>query len=527
MTIAQVIDINDQKNSMNAIKASEERFRMIMEQSPVPIIIFNLDGTILRVNNAWYKLWDVKEDVTILKEYNIFHDRQAKDIGFTDAFINAVHGNSAAIPETIITPQSSKLPGRERLLHTKIYPLKDEQNSVKSIVMIHEDITDRKKTELALIESEERYRGLYENASVGIFSATIDFEFIMANPAMTKILGYKNFESMRNNIAQNKFFCKAEDWDYIKKVLRATGEIRGYETKLFRKDKSELVALLNAKALKNKFRQINYFEGIIEDISERKEAEKAIILAKEEAEKSNQLKSEFLAQMSHEIRTPINTVLSFSGLIADELDDIMPEDLKPSFGIISHAGKRIIRTIDLILNMAEIQTGTYKPLMKEINLYDDILYNIYLEYLSQAKEKELSLRINNNTENSTIIGDEYTVGQIFDNLINNAIKYTHRGKIDIVVGRKKDKKLYIDIKDTGIGISQDYLPNLFEAFSQEDQGYTRRFEGNGLGLAVVKKYCELNEAEVFVKSKKGTGSTFRVEFEPVDIIKKIFSFKDN
>lgn len=519
-TIAQVIDITDTKNSMNAISASEERFRMIMEQSPVSMQIFNVDGSLLRVNKAWYDLWDMKEDEAMIDGYNLLKDKQAGKNGLKEAFINSTLGHSINIPELHYIPSQSDLPGRERLLHSKIYPLKDYESRVKFVVMINEDITDRKKTEVALIASEERYRSLYENASVGIFSSTLDCEFLLANPAMIKMLGFDSFEDLKVFNNNSRCFVDEKDMLLLRRTLIAVGEIHGMETKLRMKNGDQIVALLNAKAIINRKRQTEYFEGIVEDITDRIEAEKAIIAAKEEAEKSDKLKSEFLAQVSHEIRTPVNTILSFSGLISDELDDIIPEDLRPSFGIMSNAGRRIIRTIDLILNMSEIQTGTYQPLAKEIHLFNDVLYDLYLEYLSAAKEKELSLTIHNNVDSSLIIGDEYTVSQIFNNIINNALKYTHRGKVEINLGRNIDKQLFIEISDTGIGIAKDYLPDIFEPFSQEDQGYTRRFEGNGLGLALVKKYCELNHAQVFVDSVKGKGSTFRIVFEKVEVLRK-------
>ncbi|MBU1100830.1 MAG: PAS domain S-box protein [Bacteroidetes bacterium] len=519
-TIAQVIDITDTKNSMAAISASEERFRMIMEQSPVSMQIFNVDGSLLRVNKAWYDLWDMKESEAIIEGYDLLNDKQAASNGLKDAFLKACNGHSIDIPEMHYIPANSNLPGRERLLHCKIYPLKDERKKVKFVVMINEDITDRKKTEVALIASEEKYRSLYENANVGIFSSTLDCEFLLANPAMVKMLGFDSFEDLKMFNNELKCFIDEEHMKLIRKTLLAKGEIHGMETKLKMKSGKKIVVLLNAKAINNKRRQIEYFEGIVEDISERIEAEKAIIAAKEEAEKSDRLKSEFLAQVSHEIRTPVNTILSFSGLISEELDDIMPEDLRPSFGIMSNAGRRIIRTIDLILNMSEVQTGTYEPLMKEIHLFDDVLYDLYLEYLSAAKEKELSLIIHNHVNSSLVIGDEYTVSQIFNNLINNAIKYTHRGRVEINLGRDSEKQLFIEISDTGIGIAKNYMPNIFEPFSQEDQGYTRRFEGNGLGLALVKKYCELNHAQIFVESVKGKGSTFRIVFEKIEILRK-------
>lgn len=234
--------------------------------------------------------------------------------------------------------------------------------------------------------------------------------------------------------------------------------------------------------------------------------------AKEKAEQADKIKSEFLAQMSHEIRSPVNVVLSFSNLIRSEIEDKIDEDLREGFKSISNAGKRIIRTVDLLLNMSEIQTRTYEFIPEKLSLVEDILYSILPEYQLSAKEKSLQLKLENNALKGNIIGDNYTLEQIFANLIDNAIKYTITGSICIKVFNDEDEALVCEISDTGIGIGEEFMDKIFNPFTQEEQGYTRKFEGNGLGLALVKKYCELNGIDISVKSIKGEGTTFILKF---------------
>ena len=248
------------------------------------------------------------------------------------------------------------------------------------------------------------------------------------------------------------------------------------------------------------------------DIIKRKEIEKELKETVNKVEKSEKIKSDFLAQVSHEIRTPINTILSFSSLIKDELAQHADEELKYSFSGIQSAGNRLIRTIDLILNMADVQAGTHDYIPKEIDVCGDIIKNLAAEYKGQIKEKNLKLEIIDKSENTKIVADSYSVNQIFANLIDNAIKYTSEGSITIVCDRNSNNAMIVSVIDTGLGIAQDYIPKLFEEFSQEDRGYTRKYEGNGLGLALVKKYCELNKAEIIVESEKGIGSKFTVKF---------------
>jgi len=249
------------------------------------------------------------------------------------------------------------------------------------------------------------------------------------------------------------------------------------------------------------------------DLIRRIETESDLKKAKEEAEKLDKLKTEFLAQMSHEIRTPMNSILSSSSFIRDELSDEKSDDLQRLFEIIQTSGYRMTRTIDLILNMAELQTDSYNATYRELDLFDSIIKNIATEYEKPAAEKNINLKIRNDADNPIILGDEYTLTQIFDNLINNAIKYTEKGSIDVTVYRNSGKTIYAKVSDTGIGISDEYLDLIFKPFSQEETGYTRKFEGNGLGLALVKKYCEINNVEIMLKSKKGLGTDITLIFK--------------
>lgn len=261
----------------------------------------------------------------------------------------------------------------------------------------------------------------------------------------------------------------------------------------------------------NELKELN--ESLKNDIVKRKKIEQELKNAVEKVEKSEKIKSAFLAQMSHEIRTPINTILSFSSLIKEELSQHVSEELQYGFTGIESAGKRLIRTIDLILNMSDLQLGTHEYIPKEVDICNDIIANLLNEYKVIAKNKNIKLELINRTQNSKVTIDTYSVNQIFANLIDNALKYTEEGCIQIVCERNSENELVISVLDTGVGISQEYLPRIFDEFSQEDMGYTRKFEGNGLGLALVKRYCELNNAKITVESTKGKGSKFCIKFK--------------
>jgi PAS domain S-box-containing protein len=275
-----------------------------------------------------------------------------------------------------------------------------------------------------------------------------------------------------------------------------------------------ILVILKKEDIKN----IEFTKSVLEIFASRCSAEierlnyvKEIVASKEEAEKSNKLKSDFLAQMSHEIRTPVNTILSFSSLLKENLEHKLDDDLKESFKIIENGGRRLIRTIDLILNVSQIQSGNLNLTPTELNLVK-VINDLISEFTQEASKKNLELNFNSEYNELPITADSYTVTQIFANLIHNAIKYTHAGHITISL-YKNNEEIIVSIKDTGIGMNEQYMTQLFDPFSQEETGYTRKFEGTGLGLTLVKKYCELNNAEIKVESKKNEGSTFYITFK--------------
>lgn len=249
--------------------------------------------------------------------------------------------------------------------------------------------------------------------------------------------------------------------------------------------------------------------GIIKELQSKSDE---LIIAKRNAEKADSLKSEFLAQMSHEIRTPINTILSFSYLIKEDIKENRLENIDGYFASIERGSERVIRTIDLILNLSEFQSGTYEPKIEKIDLQKDIFAGLYSEFFVKAQKQKLQLVLKSDSnKNYYVNADLYTTTQMFANLIDNAIKYTLEGEVKICLS-ENDKKVIVDIIDSGIGMSKEFQENLFEPFTQEESGYTRKFEGTGLGLALVKKYCEVNEAQISVESIKGKGTIFSVSF---------------
>lgn len=384
-------------------------------------------------------------------------------------------------------------------------------NSRPAILVVVHDITDEKKITLALEERENFLKSVVDNIPVMIMvKSIVNDVFISINKAGEKLLGRK-----KDNIIgkrAHEIFKKVDEERFEKERLAiTTGEIVEIQEEKFTSCIGERILFTMIIPIFIDKNKPNYLMYLSQDITERLQFIENLKEAKEKAEKSERLKTEFLAQVSHEIRTPINALLSFAGLLQMDLGDNLSDDLSDIFDHMDNAGRRLIRTVDLIINMSEMQIGSYQPIFKKVDIYSDVIAKIFPEFSYAAKNKNLEM--NCIIKEPKIIKelDEYTVTQIFNNLIDNAIKYTEKGSIAVILS-KSGTKVIVEIKDTGIGISENFLIDIFEPFTQEEQGYTRKFEGNGLGLALVKKYCELNNAEIEIESEKGVGSTFRIIF---------------
>ncbi|MGE5810732.1 MAG: ATP-binding protein, partial [Ignavibacteria bacterium] len=283
------------------------------------------------------------------------------------------------------------------------------------------------------------------------------------------------------------------------------------EKRFLRKDNEIIYAIVKSVLVRDDEGKPLHFIDQIIDISGRKQVEKELLVAKEKAEESDRLKTAFLAQMSHEIRTPLNIILNATPLLADETA-IRNKEKELLLEAVNSSGKRLLRTIDLILNMSSVQAGNYKPNFEIIQL-DKILGELVRDFHPLSIEKNIALGFVNDLKNPEIRADKYTLIQIFQNLIGNAVKYTRKGSVTVKIFKNKDEKICVDIKDTGIGMSKEYQANLFSPFSQENVGYKREFEGNGLGLALVKKYVDINNSEIKVSSEKDKGSVFTIIFQ--------------
>ncbi len=247
----------------------------------------------------------------------------------------------------------------------------------------------------------------------------------------------------------------------------------------------------------------------IHDISQQKEFQSELIHAKNRAEEMNRLKGRFLANMSHEIRTPLNGILGMSHVIQRDAQD---ESVRNYAVLLEQSGQRLLRTINQVLDLSRIESRQMEmnPVRLELN---ELCQRICDSVEPSAREKGLDLTWHPHPEPLYISGDRYLIESILLNLLDNAIKFTDKGRISVVTryrvvdGRSNAA---VEVQDTGIGIRDDYLTQLFEPFSQESTGQARSYEGTGLGLSIAREYALMMKGDIEVTSKKAKGSTFRL-----------------
>jgi len=369
-----------------------------------------------------------------------------------------------------------------------------------------QDITDRKQTREALIESENKYRRIFNNILDVYYETSLEGIILDVSPSigiMSKgqyhpedVIGRSMYDFYSDHLVR----------EAIVEALEKDGSVNDFEITLISRDGTLIPCSVSAKIMFDAYGNPEKITGSLRDITERKKVEEELIRAKDKAEESDRLKTAFLHNISHEIRTPMNAIVGFATLLSEPDGDVQSRQSYTE--VIMQSSDHLLSIITDIVDISNIEANLVKAVENDVNV-NTILKRVFNQYCLQAARMniELSFLPDLSDSDAIILTDSTKLTQILSNLINNAFKFTSVGSIRFGYLVKNDF-LEFYVTDTGIGIPEEHYSLIFDRFYQVENSKSRMFEGTGLGLAISKAYVELIGGTIWLSSEVGNGSSF-------------------
>jgi PAS domain S-box-containing protein len=507
-----LIDVTERKQAENAQRESEDRLRAIIDNSPSPMYLKDLDSRILLINKAYEHQYGVTQDTAFGAQGHEWLGREKfEKLRSLDQAIIASGQSSVSETEEqtdsgeIVTTQSIK------------FPVRDNAGQIVAIGGIASDVTERRWTEKSLAQKSALLQTTLDHIVEGITVFDADLKLIAFNQVFIDLYKFPpgfirlglSYEKMARYMAESGHYGAGDVEEQVRS--RVSRMLSGGPRRFERTGEDGVTVELWRTPLPGGGAVNTYT-----DVSERKRAAEALQRAKLEAEaaaerahEANAAKSKFLAVMSHEIRTPMNGVLGMADLL---IQTALTEQQHDFVETIRESGGALLGLLNDILDLSKIEAGRVE--LEEVNFsITEMLAATNALWTHPAREKGLAFSIHNNlTDIDVVRSDHNRIRQILNNLIGNAIKFTSDGKIEVhVSAQHRDEEgieLRFEISDTGIGVSEEAKENLFQPFTQADSSTTRQYGGTGLGLTISKNLAELLGGEIGLESVQGKGSVF-------------------
>jgi two-component system cell cycle sensor histidine kinase PleC len=535
-------DITEFKQTEEALRESESRFREIAELLPQFVYEVDIKGNFTFMNRSG------------LEAFGYTHEEFGRGINALEVFIPEERNRIAKNISAMLKGERSD--GREFILMRKdgsnlpvvTYSSPIMRNGrIEGLRGIAADISDRKRSETAIRESEERYRMLTQNSLTGIYIHQNNL-VTFVNDRLAHMVGYSPDEMIGKRFWE---FIHPKDKQMVKDrgIARSKGEDvpQNYEFRMIRKDgttiwveimattilaggrtanmgnladitarkEAEAILRQDRDALEQRVKErtaelIQTNETLKTEISVRKRAEEDLRGAKEAAEKANRAKSEFLANMSHELRTPLNAVIGFSEILQDQTFGPLNEKQMKYVGHVVGSGRHLLQTINDILDLAKVESGRLRLQLTQVSVSGLLRSSVtMIRKKAERHGLKLNLTVDNALTQVKILADEIKLKQIMFNLLTNSAKFTPDNGSISIVARRASEELVVSVSDTGIGVKQEDTRRIFDPFEQVDSSLRRRHQGTGLGLALTRRLVELHDGRIWVESEgPGQGSTF-------------------
>ncbi|MDX5419203.1 MAG: PAS domain S-box protein [Hymenobacteraceae bacterium] len=487
--------INNQNARLNAIFESGSHHMWSLNRD------FELTSFNRNFANAFFSRSGLELQLyTRLNDENVvsFHENSFEF--WHDKYQEAFNGHPQHFEVHLHNPES----WREVYLN----PIYLEDGTFEEISGIALDITDKKRSQLALAQSEVKFRSIFESFQDVYYRTTLSGIIELVSPSIQNLLGY-NEEEVLNTLSE-RLYANIADRELVKQRVLEQKSIRDFEVEMICKDGTQKTVLLDARLTYDQDGNPAGLEGVVRDVSELKRTQVALLKAKEEAENLLKVKTQFLANMSHELRTPMNGIIGMIDLLSQITTD---HEQREYIDTLRKSSDALLAILNDILDLSKMQAGKLVLHENGMDLHDT-LNKIHSLFANRAQQKDLHFIYNITPETPRyILTDETRFLQVLSNLTSNAIKFTNEGEVSISVDAKPLKKkgeyvLSVRVKDSGIGITEEDQKLLFTDFTQLDNSSTKTFGGTGLGLAISKQLTHLLGGDIGVESTPGNGSTF-------------------
>ena len=521
---------NDLSNMFKYASREKEinKFSVAVEQSANTIVITDLAGNIEYTNPKFTKITGYTAEEVLGKNTRILNSgEQSKE--FYSNMWKIISEGEIWSGEFKNKKKNGKLYWED----VTISAIKNDAGQIINYLAVKNDISTLKKNEKKLKkqnkeliitkakveESESKFRELFEKSGDAIVinknGRIVDF-----NLATVKLFGYHLKDDFINiHPAQLSPAIQPDGKSSLEKVeevlnLAAINGTHRFEWMHKKSDGQDFLCEILVTLIKNEPND-SIFHSVIREITSYKKTEQELIIAKEKAEESDQLKTEFINNMSHEIRTPMNGILGFSEMLSN--NDISDEKRASFIKIIQSSGQQLLNVIDDILEISRLGTNQVKIIETDVCL-NDMLFELFSTFDLKAKEQNtpLFLKKSLSDNQSTVLTDKSKLVKVLSNLLENSLKFTHEGFIDIGYQLKNDE-IEFYVKDTGIGIKKSKHESIFDRFSQAEKDLSKKVGGLGLGLSIAKENTELLGGTIQLESVEGKGATFfvTIPYKPV------------
>jgi len=488
-------NITENKLAEAELKKSEERFRDIIYSAGDWVWEVDENGIYTYSSNKSIELLGYSQQEIIGK--SPFDFMQTEDVELVLPIFKDIA--SKKLPINDLENWNVKKNGERICLLTNGVPILNNKGILKGYRGVDKDITARKQIEIELLEHVVQYRNLANSGLALIWTSGSDKLCNYFNTTWLNFTGRALEQELGNGWAEGVHpddfercletyvtaFDRCEPFEMEYRLRNANGEYRWI--------------LDMGTPNYNSTGEFMGYIGNCFDITDRKQIEQDLIIAKERAEESDRLKSAFLANMSHEIRTPMNGILGFAELLKE--NNLTTEQQSHYIGIIEKSGARMLNIINDIVDISKIESGQMDVAISETNV-NELIENIYLFFSPECEGKGLQISFQNTlpARESFISSDPEKIYAILTNLVKNAIKFTKSGSIRLGYEKINDDLRFF-VKDTGIGIRPEQIEMVFERFRQGNELLSRGYEGSGLGLSISKAYVEMLGGKIWVESK--------------------------